>query len=267
MSWRAIDWAWERDVDSSPERLVLLMFANHADKHTGYTWPSVDLIASVCRLDRKTVRRAIAGLLVRHSIRPTKKRFGPTGQVRVYRMPKSTYERLPKTAGFKNIETVHIEARKSPISGRERDPNREPGTVNQERLGEKGALGNSLAEGDNDVSHSQEKKLLSFSPKPAALPEWVEKIQQMPEFAKRHVAEEARKIKADAATRDRPFNKQYVVNCLRKYPPKGAKRKKPRIKQECKTPDVTPTSAEDRAKLNAKFKKEVEALRQKFAFK
>jgi hypothetical protein len=110
-NWRAMDWAYEQTGLTAAEKGVLMCFASHADKD-GYSWPGVDHIASTWSLDRKTVRRAIQALLVRHSLRPTKKRRGTTGQVKVYRLPKSTYESGGKCPPFKTTKA----GRKSPIS-------------------------------------------------------------------------------------------------------------------------------------------------------
>lgn len=87
---RAPRWAYEQDDLSFAGKAVLVSFALHAD-HRGYTWPSVDHIAFTWRLDRRTVRRAIQALLVRRRICRTKKRRGWTGQVKVYRLPKTVW--------------------------------------------------------------------------------------------------------------------------------------------------------------------------------
>jgi hypothetical protein len=269
MSWQAQAWAWEQERNlSSSEKFVLLALANHANDQ-GYTWPSIELIASECRQDVKTTRRQIRSLLVRRVIWLAKRRLGSTGQVRVYRLPKSCRVSLPKTVGFKNDAKQDISRAKGghkPTKNGSVTGNRE--TVNQNGSGEKEAWDSSLAEGANDLSHSQKKKVLPFSPEPAALPEWVKNVQEMPEFAKRNVEKEARKIRVDAEKRPRPFTKQLLLNCLRKYPHnKGAKRKPAKIKQTCETPDEQPTDDSKRTELHAEVKKQIEALRQQFAFK
>jgi hypothetical protein len=106
MSWPALQWAFDCDkTETSAERLVLLQFANHADDR-GYTWPSVEFIGSVCHLHRDTVAGAIEALIAKKAVFRTKKRRGSTGQVKVYRMPKCTYESHLKTGTFEKGQSV-----------------------------------------------------------------------------------------------------------------------------------------------------------------
>jgi len=72
-------------------KAVLITLAIHANE-SGYTWPGVERIASAWGMDRETVRRQVEALLVRRKIYRTKQRRGATGQVKVYRLPKITYE-------------------------------------------------------------------------------------------------------------------------------------------------------------------------------
>ena len=102
--------------------MVLMSFALHADER-GYSWPGVDHIGSTWRMDRKTVRRGIAQLLASRSVFPTKRRFGATGQVKVYRLPKFTWESGGKRTPFKKSERVPKESPKRPISGGGFPPN------------------------------------------------------------------------------------------------------------------------------------------------
>jgi hypothetical protein len=101
---RAFRWAYEQEGLSVTAKAVLASFAVHANER-GYTWPGVDHIATTWGLDERTVRRQIKALLVRHKLRATRKRVGMTGQGKVYRLPKSAYERraqshpLEKTKG------------------------------------------------------------------------------------------------------------------------------------------------------------------------
>ena len=87
----ALRWAIAQDGLDGTAKYVLLVFAIHADER-GYTWPSIDHIASTYGLHRETVRRQIALLLVRRKLSRTRKRIGSTGQVAVYRLPKSARE-------------------------------------------------------------------------------------------------------------------------------------------------------------------------------
>jgi hypothetical protein len=89
---RAFRWAYEQEGLSMTAKAVLLTFAVHANER-GYTWPGVSHIAATWCIDPTTVRRQIRLLLVRRLICRTKKRVGMTGQGKVYRMPKITYER------------------------------------------------------------------------------------------------------------------------------------------------------------------------------
>jgi len=121
---------------SIAEKAVLVSFAEHAD-HRGYSWPSVDRIAFTWSIDRRTVRRAIWALLVRHSLRPTRKRYGTTGQVRVYRLPKVTYESGGKMHRFENDRSGHKADTKGTISGGEMTPNKEQGIHTTRKINKK----------------------------------------------------------------------------------------------------------------------------------
>jgi hypothetical protein len=126
---RALRWAYEQEGLSVTSKAVLLTFAIHANDR-GYSWPGVDHIASTWRMDRKTVRRQIEQLIASRKIFRTKKRCGYTGQVKVYRLPKITYESGGKSTRLHNEESVDKESLKSPISGGEFPPNKEQGTQN-----------------------------------------------------------------------------------------------------------------------------------------
>ena len=104
MNWRAVKWAYEQDGLNVTQKAVLISYAVHADAK-GYSWPGVELIASTWGMDRRTVRRAINALLSSFKLRPTKKTRGWTGQVKVYRMPKITYESGAKFPRFENAES------------------------------------------------------------------------------------------------------------------------------------------------------------------
>jgi hypothetical protein len=98
---RALRWAYEREELGVTAKAVLVTFAIHANER-GYTWPGVERIASTWGMDRETVRRQIDALLVRRMIYSTKKRYGATGQVKAYRLPKITYESGGKSHPFEN---------------------------------------------------------------------------------------------------------------------------------------------------------------------
>jgi hypothetical protein len=103
-------------------KAVLLTFAIHANER-GYTWPGVDYVASTWSMDRKTVRRQIEQLLVRRRIYRTKKRRGSTGQVKVYRLPKVTYESGGKCTRSGTNGSGAKESPKSPPRGCKFPPN------------------------------------------------------------------------------------------------------------------------------------------------
>lgn len=62
MSVRASSWAWESSAATGSAFLVLLALADHAGADGGDAWPSVGRLARRCRVDERTVRRAIATL-------------------------------------------------------------------------------------------------------------------------------------------------------------------------------------------------------------
>jgi hypothetical protein len=100
--------AREYVIHSAAERVVLFEFAIHADDR-GYTWPSAVGIASRWHHDDETITKAIKALLDRRAFSLTKKRRGKTGRLKVYRLPKITWE-IPrqsatnKEQGRKNKE-------------------------------------------------------------------------------------------------------------------------------------------------------------------
>ena len=121
---RALQWAYDQDDLARTAKVVLVTFAIHANAK-GYTWPGVERIASTWGMDRETVRRQLAVLLVRRLIYRTKKRRGATGQVKVYRLPKITYESGGKCRPFGNHESGDKAGHKRGISGGESTPNNE----------------------------------------------------------------------------------------------------------------------------------------------
>jgi Helix-turn-helix domain len=106
MSWinlEALAYALEYDAETATQRIVLFELAYHSDDR-GYTWPSSKFIAIRWRLDRKTVRRQIGALIGRRAIFNTKKRRGNTRQIKVYRMPKFTWERGSQSTPLSDVE-------------------------------------------------------------------------------------------------------------------------------------------------------------------
>lgn len=62
MSVRASSWAWECSQARGSAFLVLLCLADHAGQDGGDAWPSVERLAHRCRVDERTVQRALATL-------------------------------------------------------------------------------------------------------------------------------------------------------------------------------------------------------------
>jgi hypothetical protein len=95
-------WALEEArCANASEQLVLAILVFHANSD-GYTWPSLSLISSQSKLDIRTVRRCIASLLANHAIFRTKNRYGKTGQVQEYRLPRCTRRRGAKMHSLEN---------------------------------------------------------------------------------------------------------------------------------------------------------------------
>jgi hypothetical protein len=138
---RAVQWALKQEGMSTAEKCALVSFAEHAD-HRGYSWPSVDHIAFTWQLHPRTVRGAIRALLVRRKLCRTKKRRGWTGQVRVYRLPKCTYESRLQTAPFENDNNRDKGDTKQALSRLQMPPNN--GIMKKVHHSELIILGNSV---------------------------------------------------------------------------------------------------------------------------
>lgn len=63
MSVRASSWAWEHSASTGSAFLVLLALADHAGVDHGDAWPSVRRLAERCRVDERTVQRALDRLI------------------------------------------------------------------------------------------------------------------------------------------------------------------------------------------------------------
>lgn len=76
MSVRASSWAWESSRSTGSAFLVLLALADHAGQDGGDCWPSVARLARRCRVDERTVQRALdklqelGELVVEHNAGP-----------------------------------------------------------------------------------------------------------------------------------------------------------------------------------------------------
>lgn len=62
MSVRASHWTWEFSQARGSAFLVLLCLADHAGQDGGDAYPSVERLAKRCRVDERTVQRALATL-------------------------------------------------------------------------------------------------------------------------------------------------------------------------------------------------------------
>lgn len=131
INFRAAGWAYEQEGLSVTAKAVLVSFAIHSNQH-GYSWPGADRIASTWGMDRETVRRQIRDLLAKRKIFRTKKRRGATGQVKVYRLPKITYERGGKSHPFENDKSEGKARDKRRTSGGKSSTNK--GTRNKESI-------------------------------------------------------------------------------------------------------------------------------------
>jgi hypothetical protein len=98
-------WAYEQKGLNVTGRATLMSFAIHADEG-GFTWPSVDRIASTWNMDRDTVRKQIGVLLGRRLLFQTDERRGFTGQVKVYRLPELICQSGGKSPLFGDSKAV-----------------------------------------------------------------------------------------------------------------------------------------------------------------
>jgi hypothetical protein len=62
MSFQAMTWAVTQQCDSSGEKLVLIMLANHTNSHTGQCNPSHKLLADECSMGVSTLKRHLQSL-------------------------------------------------------------------------------------------------------------------------------------------------------------------------------------------------------------
>lgn len=93
MSVRASSWAWESSRSTGSAFLVLLALADHAGQDGGDCWPSVGRLARRCRVDERTVQRAVATLVDLGEL-IVEEAAGPRGTNR-YRLTFATAPALP----------------------------------------------------------------------------------------------------------------------------------------------------------------------------
>jgi Helix-turn-helix domain len=155
---RAVQWAYDQNDLGVTGKAVLLTFAMHANQQ-GYSYPGVEFIASTWGMDRATVRRQIKALLVRRKISRTKQRRGATGQVKVYRLPRITYESGGKCRPFENHESGSKARRKGGISGGKFTPNNDNNKTTNKYHDAIKALGGSMP---SSLSDGSAKSVSSF---------------------------------------------------------------------------------------------------------
>lgn len=124
MSNPAITWAKKQKTGRAPDKCILVLMADAADKDTGECYPSQAALIEESELDRKTLIAAIGRLRVAGFIVDTGKRKGATNQVIVWRLatdrtvpeteplPATT---IPKTAPLQSDETVPYFPPNSPV--------------------------------------------------------------------------------------------------------------------------------------------------------
>lgn len=85
MSIDATKWAWEANVSSAAERIVLLSLADRAgEEHTA--WPSYERLVKDTKLNIKTVNKVIAELITKGFLQDTGRRVGVTKSVKVLKL-------------------------------------------------------------------------------------------------------------------------------------------------------------------------------------
>jgi hypothetical protein len=217
---RALQWALEQGGLSAPAKEVLMILAIHSDDR-GYSWPSLDRIAFISGLDSKTVRRQIDELLVRGKIRRTIERRGKTKQVKVFRLPKITWERRALCPPLKNDER---EAKTGHKAGERRalcPPNKEQRIKNNPS--EKNAFGTSVPSCE-DKALERRRPISSFSsslssPKEETQePAWFEEIRA--KYPGTTVEGDLKRIEKWARKKGKEFTRDLALNALRRNPPK-----------------------------------------------
>lgn len=125
---KAAYWAARQQAVRPLDKLLLLAFADHADKATGECFPSVAALCEWTGCDRKTVMKSTASLEAAGLLVDTGRRCGRTRQVKVYRLPLET---VPDTAPLEETvpETGPLNGTVFPTKGsqkRDTEPPKEP---------------------------------------------------------------------------------------------------------------------------------------------
>jgi len=92
MSLKSLIWAIEEaDIYCPSEKLILIALANFSNEN-GRTYPAVDTVCRITKLSDNTVRRCLKKLEDDLIIFDTKKRYGPTQQVKVWQLPDAAWK-------------------------------------------------------------------------------------------------------------------------------------------------------------------------------
>lgn len=124
MSSAALAHAIKTDVPAASAKLVFLLLADVANSEDGNAYPSIEYLVKYSGLDRKTVIKAVAGLLEWELIIDTGEKRGRTKSLKVYRIagfePATKYSMPPASSpkngtGSKTGEAVPFLEGSSPV--------------------------------------------------------------------------------------------------------------------------------------------------------
>ncbi len=87
MSFAAGGWVYEQAVGSPAKKLILLVLAEHYNRETKVSFPSVARMAAISECDERTVRKSLKDLTDAGHIADTGRRTGQQKNVVVWKMP------------------------------------------------------------------------------------------------------------------------------------------------------------------------------------
>jgi hypothetical protein len=213
---KALRWAREQDLPKT-EKLVLVEYAIPANDK-GYSYPSIENIASTWSMDRETVRRAREVLLVRRKLFRTKKTVGETGRVKVFRLPKPAYENGGQCRPFEKKVIDGKSGDKRRINGGQSTMNKEEGIKNNSG---KKAEDNSLSSlGNGPLAGPLRSVFSSLSSRKEERqePTWLYEIRGM--YPGTTVDKDLKQIEEWARKKKKEFTRDLALNALRRNPPK-----------------------------------------------
>lgn len=128
MSIEAVGWAFKQAIRPSARKFVLVALADNAGD-TWEAWPANETICNKTGQDRKTVIRALAELERAGVIKDTGKRMGSTGQVKVWRLIRTSEESRKRepSKGPKNGRKGSQKRDPEESQKRDTEPSGEPG--------------------------------------------------------------------------------------------------------------------------------------------